>query len=112
MNIEAQNDNEITLLKLEGNLDGTTAEYAQETILGYVSPNHYLIIDMEKCLYVSSAGLRVLLITAKQLAKIGGKGVFVNLTEEVHDVMEMTGFSAIFDRYETIDEAKQAIRKG
>ncbi len=112
MNIETVNDNEITTLKLEGNLDGTTADYAQEKILGYVSPNHSIIIDMEKCLYVSSAGLRVLLITAKQLAKIGGKGVFVNLTEEVHDVMEMTGFSSIFDRFETIDEAKLAIRKG
>ena len=37
--------------------------------------------------------------------KIGGKGVFASLSEEVGDVMEMTGFATIFDSYDTISEA-------
>ena len=100
-----------TVICLEGNLDGLTAEYAQENLMNYVLPNCAIVIDMTKCPYVSSAGLRVLLMTAKQLAKIGGTGVFSSLAEEVKDVMEMTGFSNIFESYNSVDDAIAAIRK-
>lgn len=100
-----------TVICLEGNLDGTTAEYTQENLMNYVAPECSIVIDMEKCPYVSSAGLRVLLMTAKSLAKIGGTGVFAGLTEEVKDVMEMTGFSSIFESYSSVDDAISALGK-
>jgi anti-anti-sigma factor len=100
-----------TIVCLDGNLDGQTAEYAQEKLVNYVLPNCSIVIDMAKCPYVSSAGLRVLLMTAKQLARIGGTGVFAGLSEEVMDVMEMTGFSSIFESYDSLDDAIKALRK-
>ena len=100
-----------TVICLNGNLDGTTAEYTQENLITYVAPDCSIVIDMEKCPYVSSAGLRVLLMTAKQLAKIGGTGVFSGLTDEVKDVMEMTGFSSIFESYNSVDDAIAAFGK-
>jgi anti-anti-sigma factor len=109
MEINAYTKGNKTVIGIEGNLDGQTAEYAQEKLMSYVFPNSLIIIDMSKCPYVSSAGLRVLLMTAKQLAKIGGTGVFAGLIEEVRDVMEMTGFSSIFESYDTLDLALSAV---
>lgn len=101
----------VTVLVLDGNLDGTTVEYAQEKIIKHVVSNCKMVIDMTKCCYVSSAGLRVLLMTAKQLIKVGGIGVLAGLAEEVNDVMEMTGFSSMFDSYSTIEDAIAAVGK-
>ena len=111
MEIKSYVKENATVVSLDGNLDGQTAEYAQENLINYVVPNCTIVIDMSKCLYVSSAGLRILLMTAKQLAKIGGTGVFAGLSEEVKDVMEMTGFSSIFESYNSVDNAIAAIRK-
>jgi len=112
MEINTISKEEATVVSLEGNLDGTTAEFTQEKLLQLLTPNCELIIDMAKCPYVSSAGLRVLLMTAKQLTRIGGAGVFAGLSEEVRDVMEMTGFSSIFESYGTVDEAHEAMKRG
>jgi anti-anti-sigma factor len=111
MEIKSEVKEDITIVSLNGSLDGQTAEYTQEQLMGYVGPNCSIVIEMSDCPYVSSAGLRVLLMTAKQLAKIGGTGVFVGLSEEVSDVMEMTGFSSIFESFDSLDTAMKAIRK-
>lgn len=111
MEIKNYTKSDITILVFEGNLDGTTSEYAQESILGYIAPNCAIALDMSNCPYVSSAGLRVLMMTAKQLAKVGGKGVFAGLADEVKDVMEMTGFSSIFESYMSVEDAIDALGK-
>jgi len=101
----------IVVISLDGNFDGQTAEHVQEQLMSYITPNSSIVIDMSKCPYVSSAGLRVLLMAAKQLSKINGTGVFVGLSEEIRDVMEMTGFSNIFESFNSINDAIKAIRK-
>ena len=111
MEIKSTTKNNVTVVSMEGNLDGQTSGYAQEQLMNYVVPNSPIVIDMAGCPYVSSAGLRVLLMTAKQLAKVGGTGVFIGLSEEVSDVMEMTGFSSIFESFESLDEAIKALGK-
>jgi anti-anti-sigma factor len=111
MNIEFSSIETMTVAKIIGNLDGNTAAQAQEMLEPFFAPNAIVIFDMEQCLYVSSAGLRVLLFTAKQLAKVNGYGVFAKLTEEVKDVMEMTGFSDIFKSYDQVDVAIAAVKE-
>jgi anti-anti-sigma regulatory factor len=49
---------------------------------------------------------------AKQIKLNGGKGVLSGLTEEVRDVMKMTGFDNIFDSYENLAEAVESVTKG
>jgi len=111
MEIKTYNQDDILVISIDGNLDGSTAEYAQNVLQEKVTANCLFVIDMAKCPYVSSAGLRVLLITAKQLKKSGGDGVFIGLTDDVKDVMEMTGFSNIFNSYNDLNEAIDALRK-
>ncbi len=54
-----------------------------------------LIVDMEKCGYVASSGLRVILQAQKTMNRVGGSMVVCNVNEVVMEVFEMTGFSSI-----------------
>lgn len=112
MEIKTATQGEVTIVEVSGNLDGSTAPQAQEKIMPLVVPNCLLVLDVGQCHYISSAGLRLLLMIAKQLANKEGRGVLAGLSEEIKDVMEMTGFDHIFKSYDTVSEAIEAIRKG
>lgn len=103
--------NGVNVIKFKGNLDGSTAQQAQDTAMPFIVNNSTVVFDMEECPYISSAGLRVLLVIAKKLANVGGKGALANVLEEVKDVMEMTGFDNIFKSYKSVTEAITAVKK-
>ena len=56
-----------------------------------------LIFECEKLDYVSSSGLRVILVAHKQISAKGGKFILRNLTSEVRSVIDLTGFSRIIN---------------
>ena len=100
------------VVNLIGRLDGNTAPSVKDKVIEKLSENTSLIINMRDCEYISSAGLRVLMIIAKTLKSKGGRGVLVEMNEEVGDVMEMTGFGNIFKSFKTIDEAFELLQRG
>ena len=112
MKLKFEKRGSIDIVKLIGRLDGNTASSVKDEIIGKLNENTSLIIDMKDCEYVSSAGLRVLMIIAKTLKSKGGNGVLVEMNEEVGDVMEMTGFGNIFRSFNTTDEALEFLQKG
>lgn len=96
----------VTVIKLSGSLDGNTVNAAQEMILPLASTKGAVVImDLEACAYISSAGLRLLLMAAKQMAAIGGGMALSGLSPEVQDVMEMTGFNNFFKTFEDVSSA-------
>ncbi|MCR5202674.1 MAG: phosphotransferase [Lachnospiraceae bacterium] len=58
------------------------------------NPNMETVIDVNELIYISSAGLRVLLRLKKE---IKGDVIIVNASPEIYDIFEVTGFSDIFD---------------
>jgi len=97
--------NKIKIIQLIGDLDGNSATKVREEIMSHIDTNSKLVIDMSQCEYVSSAGLRLLLIIAKKVKAVGGRGVLAGLVDEVKDVMEITGFDHMLTSYETVDQA-------
>lgn len=93
MNISAhRNDGTLTLV-LAGRLDAATAPiFAQALALEGV---RHLVLDFNDCPYVSSVGLRELLRAQKQLAPTGATLLLINVSREVQDVLDMTGFSKL-----------------
>ena len=71
-----------------------------------------MVFDLSGCKMISSAGLRILLMFAKQIKKQRGEGVIAGLSEEVKEVMEMTGFSNMFQSFNSINNAIAAVKKG
>ncbi|MGM0414692.1 MAG: STAS domain-containing protein [Bacillota bacterium] len=105
MEISVKEKNDIKIIKLNGDLDNTSSEQTRDVIMEEIEDNCRIIIDMENCQYVSSAGLRVLMIFAKKIKTVQGQGVLANIVSEVEEVMEMTGFGHMLKSYSTLDEA-------
>ncbi len=95
LNISKSGTEEVLNIVLEGRLDTTTAPELEEEINGCIDGVKELTLDMTKLEYVSSAGLRVLLSTQKKMNKQGSM-VVKNVTEEVREIFDVTGFSDIF----------------
>lgn len=81
-------------LAIEGRLDTLTSPTLQETINSSLEGITHLVIDLKKVVYISSAGLRVIL-SAQKLMNTKGDMVVKNCSAEVLEVFEMTGFTEI-----------------
>jgi len=111
MEIKTVTRDEVTVIEVSGDLDANTVPQAQDEIMPLIVPGCRLVLDMSKCRYVSSAGLRLLLMVAKRLKAEGGQWCLASLSEEVMDVMEMTGFAQFFKTFDTVSAAVEAVRK-
>ncbi|MBO5871252.1 MAG: STAS domain-containing protein [Bacteroidaceae bacterium] len=81
---------------IEGRLDTvTSSEFEKQLAPFYLTPGIELILDCNAMEYISSAGLRVVLIAHKSITANGGRFVVCNLCKEVRSVFDMTGFSRI-----------------
>jgi anti-anti-sigma factor len=113
MDITTKNQDGATVIKISGSLDGNTVNDAQQQIMPLVSSKDLaLVLDLKDCSYISSAGLRLLLMAAKQLSTQNGILVLSGLSPEIKDVMEMTGFNNFFKTFDTVAAAVAAVRKG
>jgi anti-sigma B factor antagonist len=96
----------VTVIKIEGSLDTQTSSEAQEELDRLVDDGaRKLLIDFAELAYISSAGLRVLLATAKKLHTDQGEMRMCNMNDVVSEVFEVSGFSTIFKVFPTDSEA-------
>lgn len=96
MNITKQLNNKELTLSLEGELNSVTAADFESVIKNDLGNVESLIIDLAKLSYLSSAGLRVLLVAQKIMNK-NGKMVIRHVNEDVMEIFSLTGFSAVLD---------------
>jgi anti-sigma B factor antagonist len=92
-----------------GEIDSNSAPQAQERILPLAQPGSKILLDMSGVGYMSSAGLRMLLSTYRQVSRQNGSMVLTGLAEEIKDTMSITGFLNFFTIRDTVDEGLQAL---
>ncbi|MEE5993525.1 MAG: STAS domain-containing protein [Oscillospiraceae bacterium] len=85
-----RNGNEL-IVSLEGRLDTLTAPELEEQLEPALDGVEKLVFDFAELKYISSAGLRVLL-TAMQVMEEQGEMIVKNVTSEVMEIFEVTGF--------------------
>jgi anti-sigma B factor antagonist len=68
-----------------------------------------VIFDLGQTDYVSSAGLRAILVTAKLLKPKNGKLALCNANDQILEVLEISGFHSIVKHFGTLDEAIEAV---
>jgi len=85
-----KNAKELTVA-IEGRLDTLTSPRLEETLKQELDGVEKLILDFAELYYISSAGLRVLL-SAMQRMERQGEMVVRNVSTDVMDVLEVTGF--------------------
>jgi anti-anti-sigma factor len=91
---KTQADGKVTF-NLEGRLDTTTAPMLQETLIPAFDEVKQIVLNFANLTYVSSAGLRVLLLGEKTAKSKGGIMTLINVSQDIKEIFEMTGFSGI-----------------
>jgi len=105
-------DQDFSCLSVTGNIDALTAPQLQkEIVAALTAPRSRCLLDLSKVDYMSSAGLRVLVVGARAADSIGGAFAICNVQGAVKKVLAAVGFSARIAIYETQKEAVAAIRK-
>ncbi len=95
MNItEVKGESKLQLV-VEGQVDTITAPELQQRILTSFQKTKEVVLDLQKVGYMSSAGLRAMLLGQKTAQSKGGKLVVINVQPAVMQVFQMSGFSKI-----------------
>jgi anti-anti-sigma factor len=101
------------LLTVTGRLDASTAPSLQARFDELLSPtNKNFILDLSGVDYVSSGGLRVLLVMTKKVKTVGGGIVLAQLHPFVEDLLRMSGFHTLIPAAVTIDDAVKILAAG
>ena len=104
-----QTDQSIPLVIPAGRIDSTTSSEFNQVLQPLLENENYLIIDLSECNYLSSAGIRTLLITEKKLKAAGGGLFLCGLFPEVFQIIEMAGMLQIFRVFADAAEARSEI---
>ena len=91
MIIEASQNGKELIVALSGRLDTTTAPTFEKTIVENIDSVETLVLDFKGLEYISSAGLRVVLNAQKKMQQVGEMKL-INVSSEVMEVFEITGF--------------------
>ena len=96
----------VIILGVTGRLDATTSKSFEERILATIDTGEKkFVIDFSQLDYISSSGLRVLILAAKHLSRVSGKIVLCCLKDQIMQVFEIAGISSILSFYNSREEA-------
>ena len=109
MEISVQNRDRYICVTPVGRIDSITAPEFQKA-LSCVSENGSLyIVDFTSVPYISSAGLRLVIVAAKASSTANGKIIFCGMQSVVQEVFEMSGFSTIINICADVISAEQQL---
>ena len=110
LEVKVSEVNEVVVIRLVGSLDSNTAPDAEAEVNKWLGKDSKkMVVDLEEAKYVSSAGLRVFLATAKKMTAAGGSVMFCSPNEVVKEILDISGFSNILNLKVTREEALNEI---
>ena len=111
MKVTLTDQEEITIVAVTGDIDSKTAPEFERNARLATEKNQKIAIDLTSVEFMSSAGLRVLLMVYRNIKAHNGKAVLVGVSEDIQDVMSTTGFINFFTITEKLDEAIVILKK-
>ena len=111
MAISTSREGQTLIVKTGDRIDGANARELQVDLEAAIEPSDRgLVLDLEDLSYISSAGLRVILLTAKTLRKQNAKLAVCSLSGSVREGFEISGFDKIIPVHDTQVDATAALK--
>ena len=96
----------VLVAKASGRVDGVNAKDFQEALETMLRDNvKTLVLNLENLSYISSAGLRVILVVAKQMQGKSAKFGICSASDSINEVLQISGFDKIIPTHPTQAEA-------
>ena len=110
MKVTTEREDGTLVAMVEDRVDGTNAGEFQQALEAVISESDRIVIlDCEQLSYISSAGLRVVLLTARALQRQNSKFAVCSLSEQIREVFEISGFDKIIPVHSTRSDALGAL---
>lgn len=104
LEIHQQRSAGLVTVQINGRVDSMTAQEVQQYLDNLTATGERkIVIDFTQISYISSAGLRILLLFQKQLKKVDGEIILCNLSAGIVDVFRMSGFINVFRILNSLD---------
>ena len=97
MEVKFNKQDSTLTVAISGNIDTVTAPELDSKLQENISDVKDLVLDFAAVDYISSAGLRVILMANQQMEDVDGNLTVKNVNEDVRDVFEMTGFDSLLN---------------
>ncbi|WP_419918280.1 STAS domain-containing protein [Candidatus Poriferisocius sp.] len=108
MELSHNRTGDVLVINASGRVDGSNASDLLESLQGLFDPaDQKVILNLAGLEYISSAGLRVLLMAAQNLDKQDKSFSICALSDTVGDVFRISGFDQIIDVFQSVEDAKQ-----
>lgn len=106
MEVERTTNGEVAVFRIIGRLDSSNSPAFEASVLPSIRPgSNRVVLDFTALDYVSSAGLRVVLLAAKQTRATQGAFAIFGMSKSILHVFQMSGFARIIALFNTEAEA-------
>ncbi len=106
MEIQTRKEKNTVVMGVKGRIDATTAPEFEKSLSDFIAKGEKIfLLNFSELEYISSAGLRSILSTAKKLKEQKGKIVLAGLKGPVEEVFKISGFHSIFKTFESEEAA-------
>ena len=105
MQIDVREDGGVVFIEPVGDVDGKTAPELLDAVTGLIKPKARIVLNMGQVAFMSSAGLRSMLLIYQQAKSKEAKVVLTGVNNEIRKSMSATGFLAFFIVADTVQDA-------
>lgn len=113
MELPSETTGDIVIISPAGRIDHNSAESFKDALVSHVDGcaenSLKVIVDMSGVTYMSSVGLRALMIAAKRSKELDVKIVIADMQSEMKEIFEISRFHLIFDTYASVSDAKSEL---
>ncbi len=111
ISVKIKTDQSVPLVIPSGRIDSTTSNEFDQALRPLIDKEQFLIIDLSSTSYLSSAGIRILLLSAKKLSAGGGGLCLCGMLPEVFQIIEMAGLHQVFRLFTTVQAAIKEVEQ-
>jgi anti-anti-sigma factor len=106
MDIKEEKRGKVKIVGLRGRLDANSSQGVENQLLALMNQGEdRLVLDFSELTYMSSLGLRVLMVVAKNIKQVNGKLALSGLNDHIYEIFKIARFTNIFSIYPNRDEA-------
>jgi anti-anti-sigma factor len=103
---------QVTILKPSGRIDSQSSPEFETALTEKLNTTQNVILDFADVPYISSAGLRVVLVIAKRLSRSQGQFALTSLKPEIFSVFKISGLTSVLKIFDTPEGALAAFGAG
>lgn len=107
--IKVEKETNCSIVHVSGKIDATTSDELEDALIDLLEQGEQnIILDLKDTKYISSAGLRVLVVVTKQVYD-SGHFCLCNANDNVREIIDMSGFNVFMNIYEDLSTAKEEV---